>query len=118
MTIGKTRRQILPNTQDPLSALYNLRRIDFNKTGEFKINLNTNQKNYLMAGEVKIRGVMVDREILKLIIAEAEIKRSDGNPHHKSRISIAMLEERQNTPVFIKIFASGAIISAKLVDIE
>ena len=118
MTIGTTRRQIMPDTQDPLSAVYNLRRIDFNKAREFKINLNTNQKNYLMAGEVKIRGVIAGREILKLIIAEAEIKRSDGNPHHKSRISIALLEERQNAPVFIKIFASGAIINAKLVDIE
>jgi hypothetical protein len=118
MTIANTRRQILPNTQDPLSAVYNLRRMDFGKAREFKININTNQKNYVMAGTAAIREAKIKAETVRLTMLEAEIRRSDGNPHHKSRLSVVLLEGKENIPVLIRVFASGAIISAKLIDIE
>jgi len=118
MTIGSTRRQILPNTQDPLSVVYNLKRIDFDKTNEFKFSLNTNQKNYIMACKSVTKQTKIGNKIFNFVIIEAEIKRNDGNPHHKSYISMALLKEKENIPVLIKISASGAIINAKLTAIE
>ncbi len=118
MKIGNTQRQIFPGTQDPLSAVYNLRRIDFDKTKEFKIGLNTNQKNYVLEGRAETREIKIGTGIFHLIFAQAQIRRHDGNPHHKSRVSIIFLKEKENIPLLIKISASGALINAKLIAIE
>ncbi|MFA5156204.1 MAG: DUF3108 domain-containing protein [Candidatus Omnitrophota bacterium] len=118
MTIAGVKRQILPNTQDSLSAIYNIRLIDLNKVRDFEVFLNTNQKNYLMKGSVSAQTVTAGNKIFKIAVANAEIKRYDGNPHHKSKISIIMLKDHANIPALIKVFASGAMISAKLIEIE
>ena len=118
MTIGSTQRQIFPDTQDPLSAIYNLRRIDFGKTKEFKISLNTNQKNYLLEGKAEAKTEKINNRIFHLILTQAQIRRHDGNPYHKSRVSIVLLKEEGNIPILIKISASGALINAKLIAIE
>ena len=118
MTIGNTQRQIFPDTQDPLSAIYNLRRVDFNKTKEFRISLNTYKKNYLLEGKAEIKEERIANRIFHLILTQAQIRRHDGNPYHKSRVSIILLKEGGNIPVLIKISASGALINAKLIGIE
>jgi hypothetical protein len=119
MTIGNTKRQILPGTQDPLSAIYNLRHIDFDKTKQFKIGLNTNQKNYILEGTAEIKEEKAANRVFHLILTQAQIRRHDGNPHHRSRVSIIFLKVKENNiPLLIKVSASGALINAKLIAIE
>jgi hypothetical protein len=48
----------------------------------------------------------------------ATISRKDKNPYHKSEISLVMLADKENLPVLIRIFASGLLVQAKLVDIQ
>ena len=48
MVIGDVKRHIMPNTQDPLSAIYNIRKADLGENGNLEFNINTNQKNYVL----------------------------------------------------------------------
>lgn len=116
MTIDDTKRQILPDTQDPLSAIFNIRRIDFNKIKDIEMSINTNQKNYLLKSTIGQKDLSINKEIYKLVLARAEIKRRDGNPYHKSDIEMVLLSEKENIPILIKVFASGLSITAKLIN--
>ena len=116
MSIGGTERSIMADTQDPLSAMLRIKEIDFQKQPEFEININTNQKNYLLRGRAIPKELIIDGKKYKLFFLNAEIKRRDKNPYHKTNISIVMLKEKENIPILIKVFASGILINAKLVD--
>lgn len=118
MTMAGVSRQILSGTQDPLSAIFNIRRIDFEKTKDIEMNINTNQKNYILKGMTEQKDLSINKEIYKIVKAKAEIKRRDGNPYHKSNIEMVLLSEKENTPILIKVFASGFLITAKLIDIK
>ncbi len=118
MSIAGVRRQIFPNTQDPLSAILNIKRMDFNKVKEFEMNINTNQKNYILKGIATQQGIIVNKKTYRIVLAKAEIERRDKNPYHKSNISMVLLEEKENIPILIKVFASGMLINAKLIDIK
>ncbi|MFA5089659.1 MAG: DUF3108 domain-containing protein [Candidatus Omnitrophota bacterium] len=118
MSIGEVRRQILANTQDPLSAVFNLRRMDFAKNKSFEMSLNTNQKNYVLEGEADLKYISAGREKYKATIVKAEIRRRDKNPYHKSNIDMVLLNEKNNMPVLIKVFASGLFLNAKLVEVR
>ncbi len=98
MTIDGTQRQILPDTHDPLSCMNALRNMDFSKIDEVQLNINTNQKNYILTGQVRPR----------------RIQRRDKNPYHKTAITIVFLKGEKNLPILVKVFASGAVINAKL----
>lgn len=118
MSILDIKRQILPKTQDPLSVIFNLKHMDFDKTKDFEMNLNTNQKNYIIKGSVEQQDLEVNKKIFKIALTKAQIKRRDGNPYHQSSVSIVFLREKENIPILIKFFASGLFISAKLIDVE
>ncbi len=118
MSIVGVKRQILPNTQDPLSAILNIKRMDFNKVKEWEMNINTNQKNYILKGIATQQGIIVNKKTYRIVLAKAQIKRRDKNPYHKSNISMVLLEEKENIPILIKVFASGILINAKLIDIK
>jgi hypothetical protein len=118
MSTANVRRQILPNTQDPLSAIFNIRRMDFDKTKEFEMNLNTNQKNYILKGAARLLDISVNKKIYKTVFLEVQISRRDKNPYHKSRIRMVLLKERENLPVLIDIFAGGVFMNACLIDIK
>ncbi len=118
MSIAGLRRQILPNTQDQLSAIFNLRRMDFTRIKDFEININTNQKNYILKGKAEEKEIRLDKERYKVILTEASIARRDKNPYHKSNITMVLLKEKENLPILIKVFASGVLINARLVEIK
>jgi len=118
MSIAGVRRQILPNTQDPLSAMLNIKRMDFNKVKEWEMNINTNQKNYILKGIATQQDIIVNKKTYRIVLAKAQIKRRDKNPYHKSSISMVLLNEKENIPILIKVFASGVLINAKLIDIR
>lgn len=118
MSIDGVRRQIFANTQDPLSAMFNVRRMDFDKIKEFEMNINTNQKNYLLKGVAHIKDISIKKKIYKTVLLEAKIIRRDRNPYHKSTITMLLLKEKNNIPILIKAFAGGILINARLIDIQ
>lgn len=118
MVIGKERRQILPNTQDPLSAIFNLRRIDFEKADNLEVSINTNQKNYILKGAAKTSAVSIRKENYRIALLKASISRHDKNPYHKSHIATVLLKEGGNIPISINVFASGILIDARLIEIR
>ena len=118
MTLDGVQRQILPDTQDPLSAIFNLRHMDLSKIKDIEMNINTNQKNYILSGTVKERAITIKKQLHKIAVIEAVIRRRDKDPYHKSNVTIVLLEGKENIPVLIKVFASGALISARLEDIQ
>lgn len=118
MTIGDVKREILPNTQDPLSAVLNLINYDFEKINKLQMNINTNQKNYMLSGDVKNEEISLNKNKYTLVFAKAEIKRRDKNPYHKSNVTIVMLKEKGNLPVLIKVSASGVMINAHLIEVR
>lgn len=118
MSIEGVRRQILPNTQDPLSLIFNIKHMDFDKIKELEMNINTNQKNYILKGIVQSRDISIHKKTYKIASLETTIKRRDKSPYHQSRISIVLLKDKENIPILIKIFASGMLINARLIDIQ
>lgn len=118
MTVANVRRKIPPNTQDPLSTLYNIRRMNFDNRGDFEININTHQKNYILRGLAVIKSLWINRKPYKIILTKAKIRRRDKNPYHQSSITMFLLKREENIPILIKVFASGVLINAKLVRIK
>lgn len=118
MHIGDEIRNILPNTQDPLSAIFNIGRMDFGKIKKIEMNFNTNQKNYILEGTALPKNISIGRKIYKTYILQAEISRRDKNPYHKSKITIALLKQDTNIPILIKVFSSGFLINARLIEIK
>jgi len=118
MELAGVRRSILPDTQDFLSAIYNLRKMDFAKVKAFDMNINTNQKNYMFKGEVSGKSLKVNRKNYEIFIVKGVIKRRDKNPYHKTEISIVFLKGKENIPLFIKVFSSGFLLGIKLTDIQ
>ncbi len=111
-------RQILPNTQDPISLILNLRRMDFNQVESIDMNINTNQKNYMFRGFVHAKEIFIKDKGYKIAYLKAEVRRRDKNPYHKSDVQIVLLTGKENIPILIRVFASGILINAKLVDIR
>lgn len=120
MTIGKESRTILPNTQDPLSAVFNIRRMDFDAVREYDLNLNTNQKNYMIKGTALKNTFNIGRQAKAVEILSAEIKRRDkNNPYHKSRLTMYLYKQGDTySPVLIKILASGFPITVRLINAQ
>jgi len=114
MTIEDTRRQILPSTHDPLSCMFALRNMDLSGKDQIEMNINTNQKNYILTGKLTSRRLKVDGNQYLTYILKAQIRRRDKNPYHKTRMTIVFLKEEKNIPILVKVFSSGAIINAKL----
>jgi len=116
MTLKGVRRQILPDTQDHLSAIYRLRRSNLSALKEFDMNINTNQKNYSLKGSVQeTQAISVRGKSYALLTLQAQVSRRDKNPYHRSRMSMVMLKDKSNLPILIKVFASGGIIHARLI---
>ncbi|MFC1674343.1 DUF3108 domain-containing protein [Candidatus Omnitrophota bacterium] len=118
MTLEGVRREILPGTQDALSAMFRLRGIDFDKSSKIEMNINTNQKNYLLEGAAEARVLSLVGQRCEIITAKAKIRRRDKNPYHKSMVTFVLFKGEENIPILIKVFASGVVVTAKLIDIE
>ncbi|MDD5155742.1 MAG: DUF3108 domain-containing protein, partial [Candidatus Omnitrophica bacterium] len=118
MSISGVKRQILPDTQDPLSAIFNLRRMQLDKIKEVEMNINTNQKNYILKGTVSLRQVSVGNKPCNIAVVKATIRRRDkNNPYHQSQLTMVLLPDKENIPVLIRVFASGMLINARLMDL-
>ena len=118
MQIKDERRSILPETYEPLSAFLKLRNMDLDKTASFDLNINTNQKNYAFRGSVKKDGCRLKGGTQKIYRLSVKIFRRDKNPYHQSQVDFIFLADKAKTPIFIKVFASGGLITMRLVNAE
>lgn len=119
MTLEGVKRQILPNTREPLSVIFNIRHMNLDNIKDLEMNINTNQKNYILKGTISHKEILIGRKIYKTAILEAKISRRDKNPYHQTNITVILLKNNEeNIPVLIKVFASGFLINAKLIKIK
>lgn len=117
-TLSGERRTIMPDTQDPISLIYNIRHFDQSRLKDIKMYLNTKHKNYLFSGSSVPKKITVSGREYDLILLKATVKRSDKNPYHQTSLDITLLKNEENIPVLIKIFASGFLIKARLSEIR
>jgi hypothetical protein len=92
--------------------------MDFDKVKEFEISLNTNQKNYVLKGAAQPQEICIDNKKYKIFILKSDIRRRDKNPYHQTKLTMTLCKEKENIPILIKVFASGALINARLVEIK
>lgn len=119
ITVSGKSRQIFPNTQDHLSLIANIRRMDLDKAKNIEFNVNTNQKNYIFEATVEPKDILIKGKTYRIYIVKSTIRRKDKNPYHKSKVDIVLLKNgTDNTPVLIKILAGGFLNSAKLTEIK
>lgn len=118
MQVMNEGRSILPHTYEPLSAVHHLRKLDINKLSSFDLNINTNQKNYALEGNVQKNSIQFKSGSLRILRLSAKIFRRDKNPYHQSKIDMILLDNLEKTPLYIKVFASGMLITVRLTDIR
>ena len=115
MEIGGEKRTIFPETYEPLSVLHKLRRMDLDKMSSFDLNINTNQKNYAFTGDITKENIRAKSGQVSIYRLKGQIFRRDKNPYHQSKIEIVLLDNGPKTPLFIKVFASGVLITVRLI---
>lgn len=120
MTMDGVRRQILDQTHDPLSLIFNLRKANLEIGQKFEFNINTNQKNYVFSASSEPKELVINNQPYQCAVLKADIRRRDkNNPYHRSKVTIVFLRtETENVPVLINVFASGFPINIKLTGIE
>lgn len=118
MSINGLKYKMQPNTQDPLSLLLNLRRMNFEKMSEFQINVNAHRKGYVFEGTAEPRDVSLHGNTYKIYILNGQVRRQDKNPRHRTKITVVLLKQEENIPLLIKVYAGGVFINVKLVDIR
>ena len=118
MTLNGVKRKILPDTYDPISAIYAIRKRDLSGVKEIELNINTNQKNYVLSAALEHKEINIKGDKYNLVFAKADIRRRDkNNPYHQTKLDMVILKGKENTPVLIRVFNSGLLIYARLIDI-
>lgn len=119
MELEGIRRKILPDTQDPLSAIFYIRRQSLEIGKEFDININTNQKNYcLLVKVIKKNEYQIKDKGVGVWILQGEIRRRDENPRHSSSLTMWLLDNPYKTPLLIKVSASAFLVTLRLIDLK
>lgn len=116
MSTAGIKRKIFPNTQDPLSVMFNLRHLDLTEAGEIEININAYKKNYTLKGITKPNDVVINSKTYKIFALKGWISRQDKNLYHQSSVNAVLLNQKENIPLLIKVFTGGVLIQARLVD--
>jgi len=105
------KRKILPNTQDPLSAIFYLRTQDFNIGESFIINTITKEEIYeLKANVFKKEG---DIWMLKITVA-----RKNKSSYHGGNFSVWITDDAMRLPLLIKGWTQVGLITMRLVNIK
>jgi len=118
MVIAGEKRKILPSTQDPVSAMWNIRRMKFDEQKAIEMNINTNQKNYLLAGTTELKKISLKHKKRDFVLADCLIKRRGKSPYHKTALRLTMMKDKENLPILVRVFAGGILITAKLIEVK
>ncbi|MDD4910325.1 MAG: DUF3108 domain-containing protein [Candidatus Omnitrophica bacterium] len=109
---------ILPGTFDPLSAFNYVRQLDFDAVKYFDLNINSNQRNYIFRGEVDEIIYRLNNKDIKVWRLTGDIRRRDKDPGHASKVKMWILDNKNRTPVFIKIASGRMFYSARVSHIK
>jgi hypothetical protein len=113
------KRRILPGTMEPFSVMFFLSRQAFEPGKEFDLNINTNQKNYRFLFKVlKREEQIVNGKKIGIWIVKGDIKRRDKSPRHSTNLTMWLLDNGEKTPLFVKVFASGMLVTARLIEVK
>lgn len=119
MELEGVRRQILPDTQDPLSAIFYIQHQNFELGKAFDVNINTNQKNYQFY--IKITGkeeYTLGTDKVGVWVLEGIIRRRDKNPYHKTTMKLWILDSPAKIPILIKAMSNIGVVTARLINID
>ncbi len=119
MELKGIKRQILPDTQDPLSAIFYIQHQDFKLGKVMDININTNQKNYQFYAKVIGREeYTLEAKKIGVWVLTGIIRRRDKNPYHKTTMKLWLLDNPSKSPLLIKTMSSIGQVTARLIDIK
>ena len=111
---GVEERVIDEHAQDPLSAIFYVESKKFWIGEEFRLSLNTNQKNYIIIGKfVSIESIQISGKNYEVMLVEARVGRKDKNPRHQAKLKIWFLDyQGKRIPILIKAMTNiGPIVA-------
>ncbi|MDP2943867.1 MAG: DUF3108 domain-containing protein [Candidatus Omnitrophota bacterium] len=112
MTRGNFKRKILPNTQDPLSAIFYLRIQDFNICKSIVMNTITKKENYEFRASVI--GKQDDIWLLK-----SKVQRQDRSSYyHGVEFYLFISDDSRRLPLLIKSFTKIGLVTARLSEVR
>ncbi|MFA5356537.1 MAG: DUF3108 domain-containing protein [Candidatus Omnitrophota bacterium] len=115
MELEGAKRVILPDTHDPLSAIFSIRNQELNVGKVIDININTNQKNYRLYATVTGREeYLLKSEKAGVWVIEGTVKRREKNPYHRTTLKLWLMDDAAKTPVLIKAMTNAGPITARL----
>lgn len=115
MELDGVKRVILPNTHDPLSAIFYIRSLELTAGQVIDININTNQKNYQLYAKVTGRKEYAFKSGKRAVwMLEGVVRRRDKNPYHKTALKVWLLDDEARTPLLIRTMTSIGPITARL----
>jgi hypothetical protein len=119
MIVGGTQREIVSGVQDPLSAILNLTRMDFDKAnGIIGMDVNSSQRTYALEGTISQERRIIKNVSHRIVTVTTSVRRKDKNPYHTSRMTFVLSKQHAFTPILIKVFAGGVFITAQLIDFQ
>lgn len=119
MELKGVKRQILPGTQDPLSAIFYIRRQNLEIGKVFDININTNQKNYRFYARVTEREeYILEARKIGVWVLKGIIRRRNKNAYHKTTLKLWLLDNPSKIPILVKTMSSIGQVTARLTSVE
>jgi hypothetical protein len=119
MELRGIKRQILPHTQDPLSAMFYIQHQNFELGKEFDININTNQNNYRLSAKViKKEEYVIEDKNIGIWVVSGEVRRRDKSPRHSLAITLWLLNNPSKTIILVKVITNIGPITLRLISIE
>lgn len=110
------KRVILPDTHDPLSAIFYLTRQELAIDKVFDLNINTNQKNYRLYAQVtRKKSIRVENKQFNVYLIKGSINRRDKSPRHSSEFEMWVLDDTVKAPLLINVSTSGLSVIAKAI---
>jgi Protein of unknown function (DUF3108) len=119
MELEGVKRQIFPNTQDPLSSMFYIQHQKLELGKEFDLNINTNQKNYQFYIKVVARQeYAIGNKKVVVWLLDGIIRRRDKNVYHRTTMKLWVLDGPEKIPILIKTVSNAGLVTARLTGIE
>lgn len=119
MELSGVKRQIFPNTQDPLSVMFYIQHQKLELGKEFDLNINTNQKNYQFF--IKVAGrreYTIGGKRIGVWLLDGIVRRRNKNVYHRTTMRLWVLDGESKIPILIRTVSNAGLITARLTGIE
>lgn len=111
MTRANMKRKILPDTQDPLSAIFYLRIQDFNIEESIVMNTITKEENYEFKTDVT-------KKQDNLWMLKSKVQRQDRSSYHGVKFYLWLSSDLRRLPLLVKLWTQAGPITMRLIDIR